>query len=342
MSDVSRRGFMAGSAGVTASALAAATLGGGATAQAQPAPASGAASAPSAAASPPVTQTPSAYRYKVGDVVVTAVCDGMRVIPLPDTFVRNQPKEAVNAALKAAFLPENQVPISFTALLLETGGRRVLVDAGNGGQPGPVGLVRGTLGSLGVDPAGVDQIVISHFHADHINGLLTPDGAPAYPHAQVFVPEREWAFWMDDGQMSRAPDALKGAFQNARRVFKPLEGKLERYAWDKEVAPGLTALGAPGHTPGHTAFRLESGMDTLFIQSDMSNLPALFMRHPGWHVMFDMDPAAAEDVRRKTYTRLAAERTLVAGYHIPFPGAVHLEQDGDGFRPVPVFWRPVL
>ncbi|MFG1298596.1 MBL fold metallo-hydrolase [Xanthobacter sp. V3C-3] len=336
MSDVSRRTFLAGSAGVTAATLGGATLAGPALAQAP------AQTSPAPAASPAISQTPSAHRYKVGDVVVTAVSDGMRTIPLADTFVRNQPKEAVNAALKAAFLPENEVPISFTVLLLEIGGKRVLVDTGNGGNPGPVGLVRGTLGAIGVDPASVDQIVISHFHSDHINGLITPDGALAYPNAQVFVPEREWAFWMDDGQMSRAPDALKGGFQNVRRVFKPLEGKVEHYAWDKEVAPGLKAVGTPGHTPGHTSFALESGQDSLFIQSDLSNLPALFIRHPNWHAQYDMDPVAAEQVRRQTYARLAADRTLVAGYHIPFPGAVYLEKDGDGFRAVPTYWRPVL
>lgn len=340
MTELSRRTLLAGSAGI-AGAMAAGI--GAAAAQQAPAQGQGAAAAKATApAAAPASQVMSAYRYKVGDVVVTAISDGMRTIPLSDTFVRNQPKDAVNAALKASFLPENQVPLSFTVLLLDIGGRRVLVDTGNGGKPGPVGLVGGTLADLDIDPASVDQIVISHFHADHINGLLTADGTPAFPKAQVMVPEREWAFWMDDGQMSRAPDAMKGGFQNARRVFKPFEGKVERYAWDKELAPGLTAVGTPGHTPGHTSFTLESNFETLFIQSDVTNLPALFVRNPDWHVMFDMDPAAAAAVRRKTYDRLAADRTLVAGYHFPFPGAAYLEKDGEGFRYVPTYWRPVL
>lgn len=334
MSEVSRRTLLAGSAGVAGSILAAA---GPAAAQSTPA-------APAAAASAParIAQVPSAYRYKVGDVVVTAVSDGMRTVPLSDTFVRNQSRDTVNAALKAAFLPENEIPISFTVLLIETGGRKVLVDTGNGGRPGPVGLVRGTLSEIGVDPASVDQVVISHFHGDHINGLLTPDGTPAYPNAQLFVPEREWAFWMDEGEMSRAPDTLKGGFQNVRRVFKPFEGKVERYAWDKEVAPGLTAVGTPGHTPGHTSFNLASGRDALFVQSDVTNLPALFVRNPGWHAAYDMDAGMAEASRRKAFDRVSADRTPVAGYHFPFPGAAHLEKHGDGYRYVPVYWRSVL
>ena len=342
MTEVSRRTLLAGTAGATgamlagAGSLAGGLVAGGGMAHAQ-APA-----AASATTAPEAGQVPSAYRYKVGDVVVTAVSDGMRTIPLSDTFVRNQPREAVNAALKAAFLRENEVPISFTVLLLDIGGKRVLVDTGNGGKPGPVGQVRGTLADIGIDPASVDHVVISHFHPDHINGLLTPEGAPAFPKAQVSVPEREWAFWMDEGQLSRAPDGLKTNFQNVRRVFQPFAGKVERYAWDKELAPGLTAVGTPGHTPGHTSFTLASGADALFIQSDMTNLPALFVRNPGWHAVFDMDPVMAQEVRRKTYERLAAERTQVAGYHFPFPGAAHLEKDGDGFRYIPVYWRPVL
>ncbi|WP_374250260.1 MBL fold metallo-hydrolase [Xanthobacter sp.] len=348
MTEVSRRTLLAGTAGM-AGALAGAV--GGAAAQQAPTknaapPVAGTQSTPApnpdAAKAAGATQVPSVYRYKVGDVVVTAISDGMRTIPLSDTFVRNQPKDKVNAALKGAFLPENEVPISFTVLLLDIGGRKVLVDTGNGGQAGPVGLVRGTLQDLEIDPASIDQVVISHFHQDHINGLVLADGTPAFPKAQLMVPEKEWAFWMDDGQMSRAPDGLKAGFQNVRRVFKPFEGKVERYAWDKEVAPGLKAVGTPGHTPGHTSFELESGFDTLFIQSDLTNLPALFVANPGWHAAFDMDPVAAEAVRRRTYDRLAAERIMVAGYHFPFPGAAFLEKQGDGYRYQPVYWRPVL
>lgn len=343
MTEVSRRTLLAGTAGI------AGTLAGMGAAAAQtpaktpaktPAQPNAAKTEPTKTAGP--MQVPSAYRYKVGDVVVTAISDGMRTIPLSDTFVRNQPKDAVNAALKKAYLPENQVPISFTVLLLDIGGRKVLVDTGNGGQAGPVGLVRSTLEDLEIDPASIDQVVISHFHQDHINGLLLADGTPAYPKAQLMAPEKEWAFWMDDGQMSRAPDGLKAGFQNVRRVFKPFEAKVERYAWDKELAPGLKAVGTPGHTPGHTSFELESGFDTLFIQSDITNLPALFVANPGWHAAFDMDAAAAEAVRRKTYDRLAAERILVAGYHFPFPGAAYIEKKGDGYRYQPIYWRPVL
>lgn len=346
----SRRALLAGvasvAAGVAGLGLAGAgLLAGGARPAAAKAPPAGKQAPTAGKQAPPAgKQVPSAYRYKVGDAEVTVIADGLRTMPLPETFVRNQPKDAVNAALRAAYLAENELSIPFNVLLLNTGGRLVLVDSGNGPQPAgaPVGLLRGTLGALGVAPEAVDEVVISHFHADHINGLVTAEGTAAFPNAEVKVPEAEWAFWMDDGAMSRAPEGQKAGFQNARRVFAPLKDKVSRYAWEKEVAPGLTAVAAPGHTPGHTAFALQSGAGTLFIQSDITNIPALFMRNPGWHAMFDMDPAKAEETRRRTYDRLAADRTRVAGYHFPFPAVAHVEKDGDGFRYVPVLWRPVL
>jgi len=336
MTELSRRTLLAGTAGATVAAAGAlgSTLMASSSAEAQQ---------PASTAKPmPPKQVPSAYRYKVGDILVTAVSDGMRTIPLPEGFVRNAGKAEVNAALEAAALPPDQLYLPFNVLLIETGGRRVLVDTGNGPSQGPVGLLAGTLGALGIDPGSIDQVVISHFHGDHINGLVTAEGAPAFPKAQVFVPEAEWAFWTDEGEASRAPDRLKGSFQNVARVFKPFAGKVERYAWDKEVAPGLTAVGTPGHTPGHTSFQLESGFDTLFIQSDVTNIPALFVAHPTWQVMFDMDGAKAAEVRRRTYDRLAADKIQVAGYHFPFPGAAYVLREGDGFRYVPVTWNPAL
>lgn len=323
MTDLSRRTLLGGSAGLAGLALSA-----------------GAASAEPPKAS--ATQVPSAYRYRVGTHVVTAIADGMRSFPLPPTFVRDQPTAVVSAALEAAFLSKDRLSIPFTVLLVDTGDRRILIDTGNGPSDGPVGLLADTLKAIGVPPESIDMVVISHFHSDHINGLLTAQGTPAFPDAQLLVPEKEWAFWMDDGEMSRAPDARKGAFANARRVFQPFAGKLERYPWDKAIVGGLTPVGTPGHTPGHTSFTLESGSGQLFIQSDLANIPALFVRNPGWQAMYDMDGDMAAEVRRKTYERIAAERMMVAGYHFPFPAAAHLEKDGEGFRYVPVLWNPVL
>jgi len=188
------------------------------------------------------------------------------------------------------------------------------------------------------------MVVISHFHGDHVNGLLTADNQPAFPNAEVLVPAAEWKFWMDDGEMSRASgDRMTGLFKNNRRVFDAgLKKKVTPYEWGKDVAPGLLSVESIGHTPGHTSFVLSSGADKVFIQSDVTNDPDLFARNPGWHLMFDQDPAQAETTRRKVYDMIAADRMRVQGFHYPFPGLANIEKDGSGYRWVPAPWNPVM
>ncbi|HEY9214260.1 MAG TPA: MBL fold metallo-hydrolase [Ancylobacter sp.] len=299
---------------------------------------------PAHAQTPTGQQVPGIYRFKVGDVELTAVNDGARIGPIADGFVKNATRDQINTALEAAFLPKDQLNSQFNPLLINTGGKLVLIDTGNGPQAGnsTVGKLIANLAWAGVKPSDIGTVVISHFHGDHINGLRTEGGGLAFPEAEILVPAPEWAFWMDDGQMSRAPEGLKPAFQNVRRVFKNLDTRIKHYEWDKEIAPGLTSVGAPGHTPGHTAFVLSSGNGKLFIQSDTTNTPVLFATNPDWQVQYDMDGPKATETRRKVYDMLASERMQMSGYHYPFPATAFIEKNGTGYRVVPAMWNPVL
>ncbi|WP_291861298.1 MBL fold metallo-hydrolase [Bradyrhizobium sp.] len=294
-------------------------------------------------------QAPSYYRYRVGDAQVTAISDGVNTFALPETFVLNAKKDEVNAALEKAFLPKDKVSIHFAPLVINTGGKLVVVDTGNGpgafaSSKGNVGQFASNMAAAGIDPKAVDMVVISHFHGDHINGLLTADNVLAFPHAEVLVPAAEWKYFMDDGEMSRqATDRMKGVFANARRVFDAgLKKKVTPYEAGKDVAPGLQAVASLGHTPGHSSFILSSGSDKVFIQSDVTNHPAVFVANPGWHLMFDQDPAMAEATRRKVYDMLVADRMRVQGFHYPFPANGFVEKDGNGYRLVPAPWSPVI
>jgi glyoxylase-like metal-dependent hydrolase (beta-lactamase superfamily II) len=184
--------------------------------------------------------------------------------------------------------------------------------------------------AAGFDPAQVNTIVISHFHPDHINGLRLKDGTAA----------PEWAYWMDDGRMAQAPEGLKGNFQNVRRVFGPMANDVKQYEAGQELAPGVTALAAPGHTPGHTAYAVSSGNGKLLVVSDITNHPALFARNPDWQAVFDMDGNQARDTRRRLLDMAASERTQVSFYHAPFPATGHIARSGNGFEFVPVQWTP--
>lgn len=289
-------------------------------------------------------QSPGVYRYKVGSFEVTAITDGVGRRPLDASFVRNAPLDEVKKALDDAFIDRETLPITFTAVVVNTGSRLILIDAGTGGRLAPTaGQLYENLAAAGVDPKAVDTVLISHFHPDHIGGVRLKEGGLAFPNAEVVVPEAEWAFWMDDGAMSRAPAALAPAFKMVRAVFGPMAKDVRLYKGETEPTPGVYAIPAYGHTPGHTAFRISSGDEQLLVWSDTTNHPALFVRNPGWHAVFDMDPETAEATRRRMLDMAATDKLLVAGYHFPFPAVGHIAQRGAReYAFVPEQWNPAL
>jgi glyoxylase-like metal-dependent hydrolase (beta-lactamase superfamily II) len=289
-------------------------------------------------------QTAGFYRYKVGDFEVTSINDGARTFPMPDGFVKNVGKDEALAAAEAAYMPKGQITVPFNPQIINTDSKLVLIDAGYGPGIAPsVGLLPAGMAAAGIDPKAIDIVVLSHLHPDHINGIKTADGAVAFPNAEVKVPNLDWAFWMSDENMSKASEGMmKGYFQNTRKILSDLAGKVTKYDWGKEVAPGITAIDAHGHTPGHSAFAVASGSARILVQSDVTNIPELFLRHPDWHVAFDVDPVVAAQTRHKIYDMAAAERMTVVGFHFQFPSIGHVEKDGAGYRLVPAAWNPVM
>jgi glyoxylase-like metal-dependent hydrolase (beta-lactamase superfamily II) len=278
------------------------------------------------------------HRLKVGDIEVVALSDGTRRSKLTVSPSRSASLEQFQDALVADSLPRDEIATSFQPLLVKNGSTTMLIDTGNG----PRSLEAGTgrmaahLAAAGVDPTQIDMVIISHFHGDHIGGLVTAEGTPAFPNAEIKVPLNEWNYWLDDANMNKAPDGsnLQNAHANVRRVFNAIVGKnLTKYEWDKEIAPGITAIGTPGHTPGHTSFVIASGRDKLLVQADVtSGIALVFVRNPDWFGGGDMDGPMAVATRRKLYDMLAAERMLTAGYHLPFPAIGHIEKSGTGYR----------
>jgi glyoxylase-like metal-dependent hydrolase (beta-lactamase superfamily II) len=300
---------------------------------------------PARAAAPPAgRQAPAFYRTKVGDFEVTQIADGARTFPMPDGFVQNVPKEQALAAAEAAYMPKGMVTVPFNPVVINTGSKLVLIDTGFGpGTAPPVGMLVANMAAAGIQPSAIDIVVLSHLHPDHCNGIKDANGALAFPNAEIKVPSADWAFWMSDDNMGKAQgDMMKGYFGNTRKVFAGLADKVTRYDWGKEVAPGITAIDTSGHTPGHTSFAVASGSARMLVQSDVTNIPELFLRNPEWHVAFDIDPAKAVQTRRRFYDMAAAEKTLIAGFHFSFPSMGYVEKDGSNYRLVPVRWSPVL
>jgi len=287
-------------------------------------------------------QGPGAYRYRLGDYQLTALYDGTWFLPIDDKFVHNASATQVNDALSAAFLPPSVLPISFTALLVNTGTKLVLIDTGTAGQiTDTAGVMLDNLKLAGIAPANIDTILISHFHPDHIDGIKTKDGAKVFPNAEILVPEPEWAFWMDDANMGRTSGAVHKYFLNARRIFSDIAGEVRRFKPGAELAPGIVSVPAYGHTPGHTAFAVHSGSQSLLVMSDTVREPFLFVRHPQWQPSYDMDGPLAAKARTDMLDRAAADRMLVEAYHFPFPACGHIVKSGSGFDLAPVLWAPL-
>jgi glyoxylase-like metal-dependent hydrolase (beta-lactamase superfamily II) len=302
-----------------------------------------------AAVPPAAAQAPGFYRYKVGAYECTSINDGARSFPLPDTFVKNVPKEEVLAAAEAAYMPKGMVTVPFNPQLINTGSKLILIDTGNGiatyePTKGAVGRTLQNLAAAGVDPKSIDVVLISHLHPDHTNGIRAADGSMAFPNAEIMVPAKEWEFWMSDENAATAQssDMMKNYFANVKKIYTGIESKITKYDWGKEVAPGITSIAAPGHTPGHTAFAIASGDSKVLIQSDVTNIPEFFLRNPDWHVAYDTDPALAQETRHKFYDMAAAEKAMVVGFHFTFPSIGHVEKDGTKYRLVPVAWNPVI
>jgi len=303
--------------------------------------AAAAAAAPAQAAAPIIgRQAPSIYRYRVGDMEVTALYDGVWYRPIDEKFVRHADYGEVKRAMSDAFMPEEKLATPFTTVLVNTGKKLILLDTGTGGQvASTAGSFGENLKAAGIDPKSIDQIVISHFHPDHINGIKTKDNALIFPNAEILVPEAEWKFWNDDANMRAAPDGLKIVFHNVRRIFADIARDVTHYRPGKEVASGIETVDAAGHTPGHTVFALQSGKDSLMVLSDTTQHPALFARHPEWQPQFDIDGALAVAARKKLLDRVAADRTLVTGYHFPFPACGHIVKTATGYEHVPLLWN---
>ena len=285
-------------------------------------------------------QAPGFYRMALGDFEVTVLNDG--TVDLPVDKQLRQPAAKTIQALDKSFV-KAPLETSVNAFLINTGGKLVLIDTGTGGQfvsfAPQSGIWQSNLAAAGIDPRRVDSILISHGHPDHINGIKTKDNALAFPNAEIFIAAPEWAYWLDDANLAKAADTARPQFLNARRIFRDIGKRVTQFEGERELVPGITTVAAPGHTPGHYAFAIASGNQSLLVLSDVTNNPYLFARHPEWQAVIDVEGPRAVETRRQLLDRAAADRMLVQGYHFPFPAIGHIARAGGGYDFVPETWQ---
>jgi glyoxylase-like metal-dependent hydrolase (beta-lactamase superfamily II) len=275
---------------------------------------------------------PEVVKFTVGDIEVIQMYDGVWQKAHDPGFVKNASVDDVKAALKAGGETDAHVPITFTVTAVRIGGRLVLFDSGTGAQLAPTAgnITKSNLWqAAGIDPAKVETIVITHFHGDHISGLMAKDtNAAIFPNAQIHVPANEYKFWT-------TPTVTAGAAKRIQSVF-PGWKNIRQFEGDAEVVPGVRAVNTNGHTPGHMSYLVASGGRQVMVLGDVTNIRALNMRNPGWHLTFDSDATLAETNRRKIFDRVVADKIIATGYHWGMPGAGTIERDGNGYALVPV------
>lgn len=275
--------------------------------------------------------------YNVGDIACTAIYDGVWKKKHDDGFIRNASIDDTKKALAAAGMSTAYVPIPFAQTVLRTAGKTVLIDAGTGGQLAPTaGMTMKHLSAAGIDARKIDTVLISHFHPDHIFGLMTKGAnEQIFPNAEIIVPAEEFKYWTDPSIVEALPKRRQGL---ARRIQATLPNwdNISQIDGERDVASGVRSIPAFGHTPGHTVYHVSSGDAQLFVMGDIANLPALFVRHPNWHAVFDGDPTMAEASRRRMFDRAISEGATIAGYHFGFPNAGTIAKDGAGYNFTPV------
>jgi len=274
---------------------------------------------------------PSLYRFPLGDFEVTAILDGAVQLDGPHPiFGQNVTQEDVAALAAENFLPAARFEIPFTATVVNTGSEVILFDSGNGAGRRPnAGKLRELLAAAGIAPEQVDVVALTHFHPDHIGGLME-DGSPAFPNASYVMGEAEYAFWSDQALLS--DEARKGNAELVQKNVVPLAPKARFIKPGDAVTGGIEAIDSHGHTPGHLSYHLESQGKRLVVLGDVCNHYVVSMQRPDWHVRFDMDKEQAVATRKQVLGMISADRIPFIGYHMPPPAVGYLEPKGEGFR----------
>jgi glyoxylase-like metal-dependent hydrolase (beta-lactamase superfamily II) len=278
-------------------------------------------------------QAPGWYRMTLGDIEVTALSDGTLALPV-DKLLTNTTPAKVQAALSRAYL-KTPLETSVNGYLVNTGSKLVLIDAGAAGLFGPtLGNLVNNLKASGYQPEQVDEIYITHMHGDHLGGIATADGKAAFPNAIVRTDKREGDFWLSKENLDKAPDAMKDFFKGAQASMKPYvdAGRYKPFDGPGELVPGIKAVSAYGHTPGHTVYAIESKGHKMVFWGDLMHVAAVQFAEPAVTIQFDTDSKRAAPARQKAYADAAKNGYYVAVAHVAFPGIGHLRSDGKGYR----------
>ena len=280
-------------------------------------------------------QAPGFYRAMLGDFELTVLSDG--TVELPVDKLLKQPAEKTNKALLKSF-EKNPLETSVNAFLINTGSKLVLIDTGAGALFGPtLGKLAAHVKAAGYQPEQVDEIYITHMHADHVGGLMGGEKL-AFPNAVVRAGKADADYWLSQANLDQAPADKKGYFQGAMASMNPYvaANKFQPITQDAELIPGIKAHVTAGHTPGHVTYMIESKGQKLVLLGDLMHVAAVQFENPSVTIAFDSDEKVAESSRKAAFAAAAKAGYLIGAAHLPFPALGHLKSAGKGYTFVPV------
>jgi glyoxylase-like metal-dependent hydrolase (beta-lactamase superfamily II) len=286
----------------------------------------------------PAGEPTAAHRFQVGQRDLWVFDDGDYTIPGAFLAINAPPGELSEAMAEIGQSPEAYTS-TMNILLIDTGDQLVLVDTGFGTFAPTTGQLLPALHEERIAPEDIDVVLLTHLHLDHFGAVATAEGKPTFPNARYLINRAEYEFWWAEPSLGELPipDDFKQLFRDgAKGALTALQGSLEQIEPGDEIAPGVTVLGAPGHTPGHLAVEVASDGERLLHIVDAAGDPVLHLQHPDWFYAPDNWPAQEILTRRQLFDRAAQENLLVLTYHFAFPGLGHVQQDGDGW-----LWEPV-
>lgn len=277
---------------------------------------------------PAIAQTATGvHTFRLGDAEISIVSDGTMSMPL-DWVLPGRPRAEIAGVFAAEGKALGEFTLEVNTTVIRRGNELILIDTGAGADFAPQrGKLPDNLARAGVKPEAVTTVVFTHAHPDHFWGVVDPlDGGSIFPNARHLMPAAERDYWLKAGVEAGVPDAVRGAALGTHRRLKELAARIETFRDGIQIAAGLTALDTSGHSPGHVSLLLQVGSDTLLIGGDVLIEPLISFARPAWPWGPDWDADRGIKARLRTLDILAASKTRLVGYHLPWPGLGRVER----------------